>query len=170
MNAEQRLKQLQATHEHAFIECARRVNQRTEWDLNVECVIIDARKSTSIATVNGVGTLGSLVSVSNAIDTPELRKWLEIAAEKGAEAAFAEMFNDEDEEAGERFALAYDELRKERKEGRKGLWSATDLSKFVVKTRDCFPESIGAVAILPGEGTASHGLLTFESSVSSLLS
>ena len=106
MNAEQRLKQLQATHEHAFIECARRVNQRTEWDLNVECVIIDARKSPSIATVNGVGTLGSLVSVSNAIDTPELRKWLEIAAEKGAEAAFAEMFNDEDEEAGERFALA----------------------------------------------------------------
>ena len=84
MNAEQTLKQLQATHEHAFIECARRVNQRTEWDLNVECVIIDARKNPSIATVNGVGTLGSLVSVSNAIDTPELRKWLEIAAEKGA--------------------------------------------------------------------------------------
>ena len=170
MDPQRTLEQLSTRHEHAFIECARRVNQRTEWDLNVECVIIDARKSPSIATVNGVGTLGSLVSVSNAIDTPELRKWLEIAAEKGAEAAFAEMFNDEDEEAGERFALAYDELRKERKEGRKGLWSATDLSKFVLKTRDCFPESIGAVAILPGDGTASHGLLTFESSVSSILS
>ena len=170
MDAHRLLEQLQVRHEHAFIECARRVVQRSEWDLNVECVVIDARKDPSIAKVNPVGTLGSLVSISNAIDTPELRKWLEIAAEKGAETAFAEMFNDKDEEAGEQFALAYNELRKERKEGRKVLWSASDLSKFALKTRECFPDSIGAVAILPGEGTASHGLLTFESSVSSLLS
>ena len=170
MDAQRLLEQLQVRHEHAFIECARRVAQRSEWDLNVECVVIDARKDPSIAKVNPVGTLGSLVSVSNAIDTPELRKWLEIAAEKGAETAFAEMFNDEDEEAGERFALAYDELRKERKEGRKGLWSTNDLSAFVIKTKNAFPSYVGCVALLPGEGTAGHSLLTFESSVSSLLS
>lgn len=169
MDAEQKLKQLQAIHEHAFIECARRVNQRSEWDLNVECVIIDARKDPSIATVNGVGTLGSVVSISNAIDAPEVREWLAIAAEKGAEAAFSEMINDRTEEEGARFSEAYDELRRERKEGPNGLWSASDISSFAIKTKKAFPESVCAVAILPGEGKASHGIVTFESSVESLL-
>ena len=83
--------------------------------------------------------------------------------------AFSEMLNHPDETVGERFAEGYDELRRERKEGRKGLWSASDMSRFVMRTKEAFPDSVGCVAVLPGKSGKSHGLLTFESPVESLL-
>lgn len=172
MDAQARLDLLVAEHRDVFVEAAKLMQERGEkpWSMDIPCVVIDGRKKESTAVIHPVGTLGSVVSTSSAIDVPEVRQWLEIAAERGAEVAFAEMLNHPDEEVGARFAEGYDELRRERKEGRKGLWSASDLSRFVMKTREAFPESIGCVAVLPGEGGMSHGLLTFESSVRSLLS
>jgi len=171
MDAQARLDLLVAQHRGVFVEAARLLKERGEkpWSMDVPCVVIDARKPESKAFVHPVGTLGSVVAASSAIDVPEVRQWLEIAAERGAEVAFSEMLNNPDETVGERFAEGYDELRRERKEGRKGLWSASDMSRFVMRTKEAFPDSVGCVAVLAGEGSKSHGLLTFESSVETLL-
>ena len=171
MDAQARLDLLVAQYRQVFVDAANLIKERGEnpWSMDVPCVVIDAREVESKAFVHPVGTLGSVVAASSAIDLPEVRKWLEIAAERGAEVAFSEMLNHPDETVGERFADGYYELRRERTEGRKGLWSASDMSRFVMRTKEAFPDSVGCVAVLPGQGGRSHGLLTFESSVETLL-
>ena len=171
MDAQARLDLLVAQHREVFVEAAKLLKERGEkpWSMDAPCVVIDARKPESKAFVHPVGTLGSVVAASSAIDVPEVRQWLEIAAERGAEVAFSEMLNHPDETVGERFAEGYDELRQERKEGRKGLWSASKMSRFVTRTKEAFPDSVGCVAVLPGQGGMNHWLLTFESPVESLL-
>ena len=169
MSLQSRLDVLVAECRSTFVEGARQLKQKESWDFNCPVVCVDGREAEVTATVSAVGTLANLIPTSSAIDSPEVREWLAIASEKGAEVAFAEMFNG-DEDRAERFSEAYDQLKEERRSGTKGLWSADDLAKFVMKSRSCFPHSVGAVALLPGERGQSHSVLMFESDVASLLS
>ena len=166
MSQQARLDTLVAEHRELFVEAAQRLKATGAWDLNTPVVVIDGREVPSTARIHPVGTLGSVLPTSAAIDSPELRRWLEICTEQGAEKAFDELLNSDD---GEAFAEAYDQLRQERKEGIKGLWSASDLSRFVVKTREAHPQAVGAVAVLNTGGGQRHTVLTFESEVSKLL-
>ena len=152
----------------SFVEAAQKLKAREAWDFTCPCVVMDGRSDVVKVSVIGVGSVGNVVPASAAIDSPEVREWLAIATEKGAEAAFAEIF-DGPEDRAERFSEAYDQLREERESGVKGLWSADDLSSFVSKSRAAYPNALGAIAVLPGDGEQSHSVLTFESEVDSLL-
>lgn len=167
MSQQARLDTLVAEHRELFVEAAQRLKATGTWDLNTPVVVIDGREESSSARIHPVGTLGSVIPTSAAIDSPELKRWIEIADKHGPEAAFDEVLNSDD---GEAFSEAYEQLRTERKEGIKGLWSASDLSRFVVKTREAHPNSVGAVVILKTDEEPRHQILTFESDVRELLS
>ncbi|WP_041434908.1 hypothetical protein [Synechococcus sp. CC9605] len=163
-----RLDMLVAECRPSFVEAARKLQEKESWDFNCPVVVMDGRSDAVKVSVIGVGSVANVVPASAAIDSPEVREWLAIATEKGAEVAFAEMF-DGPEDRAERFSEAYDRLREERESGIKGLWSAGDLAGFVSKSRAAYPKALGAIAVLPGEGEQSHHVLTFESEVESLL-
>ena len=163
-----RLDTLVAECRPSFVEAARKLKEKEAWDFTCPCVVMDGRSDVVKVSVIGVGSVANVVPASAAIDSPEVREWLAIATEKGAEVAFAEMF-DGPEDRAERFSEAYDRLREERESGIKGLWSADDLAGFVSKSRAAYPKALGAIAVLPGEGEQSHSVLTFESEIESLL-
>lgn len=167
MSQQARLDSITTQHRDKFVEAARQLASHDSWSLSVPAVIVDARKNPGTATVHPIGTLGSVIPTSAAIDSPELKRWIEIADKHGPEAAFDEVLNSDD---GEAFSEAYEQLRTERREGIKGLWSASDLSRFVVKTREAHPNSVGAVVILKTDEEPRHQILTFESDVRELLS
>ena len=151
-----------------FVEAAIRLKAVDSWDFSCPCVVLDGRSDQVKAVVVGVGSIGNLVPTSAAIDSPEVKEWLRIASEKSPEVAFAEMLNG-DEDRARRFNEAYERLIEERQTGIKGLWSADDLSSFVSKSRAAFPNSLSAVALLPGQEGQSHSILMFESDIASLL-
>ena len=151
-----------------FVEAAIRLKAVDSWDFSCPCVVLDGRSDQVKAVVVGVGSIGNHVPTSAAIDSPEVKEWLRIASEKSPEVAFAEMLNG-DEDRARRFNEAYERLIEERQTGIKGLWSADDLSSFVSKSRAAFPNSLSAVALLPGQKGQSHSILMFERDIASLL-
>lgn len=161
MNAQRRLDTLLAEHRSTFNECAELNSKHDKWSLEIFVCVIDDRNAQTMASLHKVGLLGSVISTSAAIDIPEVRRWIELANETSPEKAFDVMLNG-DEEVAEAFAEGYDLLQQERRDGIEGLWSASDLSRFVIKTRDAFPTSVACVAILPGEDMATHCIMTFE--------
>ena len=163
-----RLDLLVAECRPSFVEAARKLKKTENWDFTCPCVVMDGRTDEVKVSVVGVGSVANVVPASTAIDSPEVKEWIEIATERGAEVAFAEMFNGPEDKA-ERFSEAYDQLKEERESGLKGLWSADDLAGFVSKSRAAYPKALGAVALLPGDDRQTHSVLTFESEVESLL-
>ncbi len=170
MHAQSRLDALLAEHRSVFIECAKRLSQKEAWS-PVDCpvVVIDSRKLPSSAEICAVGSLASMVPASSAIDKPEIQEWIRLVRVNGHEDAFSEMLTRRGEEIGCRFAESYGLFQAERREGVESLWSTNDLSHFVVKTRESFPNTIGCVALFIGEDGKNHGVITFEASVEALL-
>ena len=120
------------------------------------------------AQIAAVGSVGSIITASTAIDIPEVRAWAELAAEKTPEEAFDTMFNG-DKEVAKAFSIGFDQLQQEHRNGIVGLWSANDLSRFVMKTREVFPSALGCIALVPDENNAQHAVLAYELDVSMLL-
>ena len=170
MDARRQLDDLLAMHRAAFIEAAQKLSEHYEsWDLGIPCVVIDGRQTPTKATVTPVGSIGGIVPSSAAIDIPEIKEWIRLVRENGHEDAFSEMLNRRGEEVGCRFAEGYGQLQTERHEGNERLWSANELSRFVVMTRECFPHAVCGLALLPGEDGGPHSLVSFECDVRALL-
>ena len=170
MSVEKRLETLLVEHRFVLIECAKRLNEKQTWTpIDCPVVVIDARKVPSSAQVCSVGAVSELVPASAAIDLPEIKEWIQLVRRNGHEDAFSEMLSRRGEEVGCRFAEGYGLLQTERREGVECLWSANDLSHFVVKTRAAFPKAIGCLALFNGIDGNNHGVICFESEVQSLL-
>ncbi|WP_114992810.1 hypothetical protein [Synechococcus sp. UW179A] len=170
MNVQKRLDALLKVHRSVLIECAKQLTEKQKWSpIDCPVVVVDARKSPSSAQVCSVGTLSQLVPASAAIDIPEIKEWLELSRRNGHEDAFSEMLSRRGEDVGCRFAEGYGLLQTERREGSECLWSANDLSHFVVKTREAFPNAIGCLALFTGEDGLNHGVITFESEIKQFL-
>ena len=151
-----------------FINAAIQLKATKSWNFCCPCVVLDGRSTDVKAVVVGVGSIGNLVPISAAIDSPEIKEWLRIASEKSPEVAFAEMLNG-DEDRANHFNEAYARLIEERQTGIKGLWSADDLCSFVSKSRAAYPKALSAIALMPGQKGQSHCIFTFESDISTLL-
>ena len=166
MNIKRKLDTLIAKHRPVFIECSKRLSEKEAWS-PVDCpvIVIDNRKPSSSAEICAIGSLASIVPASSAIDKPEIKEWLRLARANGHEEAFSEMLTRRGEDIGCRFAESYGLFQAEQYAGVKSLWSTNDLSHFVMKTRESFPNAIGCVALFIGEDGKNYGVVTFEAEV-----
>ena len=79
-----RLDLLVAECRPSFVEAARKLKETENWDFTCPCVVMDGRTDEVKVSVVGVGSVANVVPASSAIDSPEVKEWIEIATERGA--------------------------------------------------------------------------------------
>ena len=116
-----------------------------------------------------VSAVGSFLKVDVFVDNDEIQRFISLSRELGsAEAALDAIINDLDEERADEFCRVYDSWRSSVREEGFGAISATDVSQFVVKSREAFPSEIGVIAQIKGDD-GKIGVLTGCVNVDSLL-
>ena len=120
-----------------------RLRDRTEFDLSIPCVVVSQEVNAMETTLSG---LSNHLKVSAAMSSPQVKRYIELSKEIGAEMAMNTLLMDE--EGGEEFALLWSEARKDVANGAiapvDDLVAAVDTAK---KGFNSYPRKIMVVQI-----------------------
>ncbi|MDB4336927.1 hypothetical protein OAA10_00280 [bacterium] len=85
-----------------------RLRDRTGFDLSIPCVVVSQEVNAMETTLSG---LSNHLKVSAAMSSPQVKRYIELTKEIGAEKAMNTLLMDE--EGGEEFALLWSEAKKD---------------------------------------------------------
>jgi hypothetical protein len=158
--SEEQIKRLVERSQHQLKPIANEARGTLAWTLNLPVAVIDSRTEEPVVVQSAVGALGGVLRVSTFIDHPLIQRLFSLYDDRGAEGAIEELLNDD--EVSEEFAGVFDEYQAEKKAG-KLMWGASDLTRFVMKSQNCFEDDeLAVVAVLPAEaGDEGHQIATF---------
>ena len=85
-----------------------RLRDRTAFDLSVPCVVVSEEVDVMETTLSG---LSNHLKVSSAMSSPQVKRYIELTEQMGAERAMNTLLMDD--EGGEEFALLWEEARRD---------------------------------------------------------
>ena len=152
------IKQLCGENRDVLESAFRQMKMEGGWSLNSVCLVIDARRQTRVIQTT-IGGVNGVITVSSASDHPLVQRWLALVSEMGDKPALDVMMNGDD---GEEFCDAFEALKEERKERGQCLWTMTDCSEFVLRSKDAHAQGeLSCIAVLPGSDKADWQMATF---------
>ena len=116
-----------------------RLSDRTTFDLNAECVVIDQQNEVMPTTLSGLATH---LRVSSAMSNPLVKQFIALAKERGAENAMHTMLM----QSGDDFAQLWKEAQLDLQRG--AITTMDDLVEAVATARKGYDESPRRILVI----------------------